>query len=114
MGCGRQSLQHCAYGGWQRAQVFELGSITRKLRLVGQLLMDQQIGDFLEITALRDLQNIVATIVQIVAGAPYSAERGVACCYSRERNGFFGLGRKRQIHFLSLSSRASPNSASSL
>ena len=43
-----------------------------------QRAVHQEIGDLLELALLGDVEDVVAAIVQIVAGAPDSAQRGVA------------------------------------
>jgi hypothetical protein len=53
--------------------------------------MDQQMGDFLELCVLGDVQDVVAAIMQVVAGAPDGAKRGVAGGDARQRDGLLRL-----------------------
>ena len=43
-----------------------------------QLAVHQQVGDLLELALLCDVEDVVAAVVQVVAGAPDGAQRGVA------------------------------------
>jgi hypothetical protein len=51
--------------------------------------------DFLELTAVGDLENIVPSVVQIVAGSPDRAQRRVARDDAGKRNGFLRLQNGR-------------------
>ena len=114
MRCGRQNLEHCAHCRRQAAQGGELRLVGRKLRAVGELAVDKKIRDFLEFAGRRDLQNVVAAIVQVVARAAHAGERGIARRHSGERHGFLGRGRLRRCLLLVFSQVPSPKSSSSL
>src|SRR5208282_3093808 len=43
-----------------------------------QRAMHEQVGDLLELALLGDVEDVVAAIVQVVAGTPDGAQRGVA------------------------------------
>ena len=66
--------------------------VRAQLARIGQFLVDQQIGDFLELARHGELGNIVAAIMQIIAGAPDAAQRRVARDNASERDGFLLLG----------------------
>ena len=55
--------------------------------------MNQQISDLLELAGLRDVENVVAAIVQIVAGTPDGAQRGVARDDAGQRDGLLARWR---------------------
>jgi hypothetical protein len=58
--------------------------------------MHEQVGDFLELAAVGDLQNVIAPIVQIVAGAADRAQGCIARKDARERDGFLGFEAGRR------------------
>jgi len=51
-------------------QFMQLHLIAAEFGPIRQLAMDQQIGDFLELAAVGDVENVVAAVVQIVAVRP--------------------------------------------
>ena len=55
------------------------------------MTVDEKIGNLLELAGLRHVENIIATIVQIVARAPDGAQGGVAGDHAGQRDGFFWL-----------------------
>src|SRR5438067_1561423 len=69
-----------------------------ELGAVGELLVDQEVRDLLELADVRDLQDVVAAIVQIVAGAPDRAQRGVTRRHARQRHGLLGPEGARLSH----------------
>ena len=54
--------------------------------------MDQQMRDFLEFAGLGDIEDVVAPVMQVVAGAADRAQRGVAGDDARQGDRFFGGG----------------------
>ena len=50
--------------------------------------MHQQISDLLELTGVGDVEDVVAAIVQIVAGSPDGAQRGVPCGNAGQADAF--------------------------
>jgi len=48
-------------------------------------------GDFLEFAGLGDVEDVVTTVVQVVAAATDGAQRGAAGGYAGQGDGFFGL-----------------------
>ena len=75
----------------QAAQALQLRLVGRELRAIRQLAVDEQVRDLLELALVRDLEDVVAAIVQIVAGAAHRAQRGVAGDDAGQRDGFLGL-----------------------
>jgi 2-methylcitrate synthase len=67
----------------------------------------EEVGDLLELRGVGDIEDVVAAIVQVVAGATDGAERGVAGGHAGERDGLLrfrrrgmgrrGLGRLRHV-----------------
>jgi hypothetical protein len=74
----RQLLEDGRDRGRQHAQAFQLGFVSRELRLVRQFLVHQQMRYFLELALRGDIQNIVAAIVQVVAGSADRTQRRIA------------------------------------
>ncbi len=56
-------------------------------RRVGQLFVDEQVGDFLELAVLRDVEDVVAAVLQVVAGAADRADRRIAGDDAGQRDG---------------------------
>src|SRR5712671_7002284 len=48
--------------------------------------------DLLEFASTRDIENVVAAVMQIIAAAADAAQRGIAGDDARERDGFLGRG----------------------
>ena len=58
----------------------------------GRCAVDQQVGDLLELALLGDVEDVVAAVMQVVAGAADGAQRGVAGPATPDRaTDFFGL-----------------------
>ncbi|MNU38646.1 hypothetical protein D3C71_273230 [compost metagenome] len=75
----------------QAAQAAQLFLVGLQFGLVGQLAMDQQVGDFLELAGVGDVQDVVAAVVQVVAAAADRAQRGVARDHAGQRDRLLGL-----------------------
>src|SRR5664279_1108479 len=54
--------------------------------------MDEQIGDLLEFANVRNVEDVVTAVMEIVAGAADRAQRGVAGCDAGQRDRLLGLG----------------------
>ena len=100
----RQRLEHVAHRVRQAAQRAQLRLVGGELRAVRQRAVDQQIGDLLELAALGDVEDVVAAVVQIVAGVADGAQRGVAGGDAGEGDALLGLWRVR----VSVSDMGSP------
>ena len=87
----RQLLQRGLQARRQAAQALELGLVGAELGAVGQLAVHQQVGDLLELTGARHVQDVVAAVVQVIAAAAYRAERGVAGGGAGQGNRLLGL-----------------------
>ena len=71
----RQLLQHVLQHGRQSAQGFQFRFVGVQFFPVGKVAVDQKMGDFLEFANIGDIENVIAAIVQIVAGTANRAER---------------------------------------
>ena len=71
-------------------------SIRLQFRGVREALVDQQMGDFLEGGAAREIGDVVAAVMKIVAGVADGADRGIAGGHAGKGDGFFGakVGRR--------------------
>jgi hypothetical protein len=78
MAGGRQLFQDGSYGGRQQAQCFQFGFVGRELLFVRQRLVHQQVRYFLKLALRGDIEDVVAAVVQIVAGSANRAQRGIA------------------------------------
>ena len=78
VGGGGQLLEHRLDRRRQAAQRRELGLVGRQFGRVGQLAVHQQVGDLLELAGVGEVEDVVAAVVQVVAGAADGAQRGVA------------------------------------
>jgi len=92
MGRRRQRLEDGAHCGRQPAHRSQPDLVLLQLHLVGETAVHQQVRDLLELARGSDLQNVIAAIVQIVAGAADGAQRGVASRHSGERDRLLGFG----------------------
>ena len=68
MGGGGQRFKHILNRHWNAAQRLEFFLVRNQFGRGRQLLMHQQVGDFLELTGVGDVQDVIAAIVQVVAG----------------------------------------------
>ena len=93
MGCGRQQLQRAPDDIRQAAQRLQPRLVGGKLDRRRQPAMDKQMGDLLEFAGLGDIEDIVAAIMQVVAGAADRAQRGVAGDDPGKGDGFLRLGQ---------------------
>ena len=66
---GRQRLEHGLHAHGKAAHGFQLRLVGGELGCVRQPLVHEQMGDLLELAALGDLEDVVAAIMQVVAGA---------------------------------------------
>jgi len=91
VGIRRHAFEDALHARRNAAQRLELALVGVELGGGGQLAVDEQVGDLLEFAALRDVQDVVPPIVQVVARAPHGAQRGVARRDAGERDGFLRL-----------------------
>src|SRR5580693_3062978 len=80
------SLGCVPYDERDAAQRLQLRLVACQLGARRQVLVDQEVGDLLELRGGGDLEDVVAAVVQVVAGAPDGAQRGVARGHSRKRD----------------------------
>jgi len=103
VGGSRNPLQDRLDVGGQSAQSLQLALVRRQLGLGRQFAVDQQVGDFLEIASLRDVQDVVTAVMKVIAGAAHGTEGGIAGGHAGQGNGFLGFGRCRCFaHLFSL------------
>ena len=86
------ALQRLAHRRRDAAQRPEPGLVLAELGQSRQLAMHQEMGDLLELATVRDVEDVVAAVVQIVAGAAHGAQGGVAGHDPGQGDGLFGLG----------------------
>ncbi len=85
---GRQLFEYRGDGGGQHTQPLELLLVGGELILVRQFLVHQQVRDFLELALRGDIENVVAAIMQVVAGSADGAQRGIAGRDAGQGHGF--------------------------
>ena len=93
MRVGRHQFQRFLHDRRQPAQALELGLVGLELRRGGQRAVDQQMRHFLERRFGREIVDVVAAVVQIVAAAADRAQRGVAGGSAAQGDGFLRLGK---------------------
>ncbi len=84
----RELLEHGGHRCGQRTQPLQFRFIGCKLRRIRQSFVHQQVGDFLEFALRGDVENIVAAIVQVIAGPADRAQGGVAGHDAGQSDGF--------------------------
>ena len=89
MGMCRQAFQNFDHTDRQTAHRFEFGFISSQLEFIGQMAVNQQVGDFFKLAFLCQIQNVVTAIAQIVAGTANGTQFGITGRNARKRNGFF-------------------------
>ena len=72
----------------QAAQRFELGLVAGEFGDVRELAVDQEVRHFLELRLVGEIEDVVAAVVQVVAGAADRAKRGVAGGDAGQGDGF--------------------------
>ncbi len=75
---GGQRLERGEHRRGQPAQPLQLRLVSPQLGLARQLAVHQQVGHFLEFALVREVEDVVAAVVEIVAAAADCAERRVA------------------------------------
>jgi hypothetical protein len=75
----------------EAAQRFQLGLVAFQFGGGRQFAVHQQVGDFLELAGVGHVQNVVAAVVQVIAGFADGAQRGVTGGDARQGDGFFRL-----------------------
>jgi hypothetical protein len=97
MGGGRQELERCAQAGRQTAQGLKPTPVAGEFMAVRQMAVDQQMGDFFELAARRDVHDVIAAIVQIIAGLTDRAQRGIGRHDAGERYGLLRLHGRGEV-----------------
>ena len=80
MGCdaGGSASSVCFSDAGKAAQRAELQLVAGKFGARGKRTVDQKVGDLLELAGFGDVEDVVAAIVQVIAGASDGAQRRVA------------------------------------
>src|SRR5690606_32936334 len=84
-GCG-DHLQRRFDRRRQSAQGVQLRLVRRELSLCRQATVDQQMRDFLELAFVGNIEDVIATVMEVVATAADRAEGGIPRRYTGERN----------------------------
>ncbi len=91
MRIGGHRFEHALHRGRNPAQTFELALVAAELRNRRQLAVDQQESELFELAAGSYIENVKATIVQVVAGPTDRAQRRVARDDTGQCNRFLWL-----------------------
>ena len=94
---GGDLLQHGAQRGGQAAEPAELCPVGVEFDPIGQALVDEQVGDFLVGCLRGDFGDVVAAVMQVIAGVTDGADGGVAGDDAGECDGFLDLGRGNRV-----------------
>ena len=84
MGIGGNAFQHFQQRLGQGAQAAQLALVGVKLLLTGQLPLEQQIGDLLELGAVGQLLDVIAAIGKTGATLAYCADTGLPCALTAQ------------------------------
>src|SRR5258706_7708179 len=103
----RQLLERGFERAGEAAQALQALLIGREFGSIRQLFVDQQIRDLLELGRIRKIEDVVAAIVQVVAGAADGTKSSVAGGDAGEGDGFlwFRGARGQKAHRASFRSR---------
>src|SRR6185437_4457683 len=75
---GRKLLERGLHAGGQTAQTAEPQLVCVEFGARGQLSVEEKVRDLFEVTLRREVEDVVATIVEVVSRATDRAECGVA------------------------------------
>ena len=92
---GGDLLEHGAKRGREAAETDEFRAVGGEFGGAGQAFMDEQVGDLLEGGVGGDLGDVIAAIVEVVAGLADGANGGAARHDAGEGDGFLGLAGRR-------------------
>ena len=87
----RQDLEGLSDGRGQSAQRPQLMLISSQLRSARQLAMHDKVGYLLELAGLSKIEDVIAAIVQIVAGPAHGTYRSIAGSSPRKSHRFLGF-----------------------
>ena len=95
---------------------FNFTLVGGEFRAIRQLFVNQQMRDFFEFALGGDVEDVVAAVMQIIAGLADGAQRGIARRHSGQGHGFLGFERalRRFCSCLAHFSFPAANSSSSL
>ena len=87
----RQQFERLLHFSGQAAQAEQARLVGGQLRGVGQLAVDQQVGDFFKFAVRGQVGDVVAAIVQVVAAVADGADGGFAGGRAGEGYGLLGF-----------------------
>ena len=79
----RQPLQASFHIRWQAAQRFQFLLISLQLSSRRQFSVNQQMRDLFKLAALREIKNVISTVMQVITGATYRTKRCITCGNTR-------------------------------
>ncbi|MNI30060.1 hypothetical protein D3C73_838900 [compost metagenome] len=97
----RQFFQRSLHRSRNATQRLQLGLVRNQLGAGRQLAVHQQVGDFLELAGVGQVEDVVAAVMQVVATAADAAQRGVAGGGAGQGDGLLrleGRGCGRIVH----------------
>lgn len=97
---GGQLFQRSFHRRRHAAQRAQLGLVTTQFTTVGELAVHQQIRDLFEFAAGGQVQNVVTTVVQIVAAAPTVHSAVLPAAVPDRATDFFGLKPGMTVSFM--------------
>jgi hypothetical protein len=71
------------------AQAAEVLLVPGEFGERGEFAVEKKVGDFFKLAVRGEREDVIAAVVEVVAGAANGAESGVAGCDTGEGNGFF-------------------------
>ncbi len=98
MGRCWQAFQRSLDIGWQATQGLQLSLVALQLCNGRQFAMHQQMGNFFKLAGICHVQNIVATVMQVITGFAYSTQGSIASSDARQGDGFLGFERNCFSH----------------
>ncbi len=91
MGRRGNGFEHLLHALRQPAQPAQLGLVCDQLRWRRKVAMHQEVGDFLELGGLGELENVIPAIMQVVARPAHGAQCGVPGGHAGESDRLLGL-----------------------
>ena len=91
MRSGRYSLEDRSQPRAQAAKAHKPSLVGRKLSGIRELLVNEEESDLLEFASLSDVEDVVATVVQVVASPADRADCGIAGNDAGQGNGLLRL-----------------------
>src|SRR5690606_6520550 len=105
MSRGRQLFEDRLDDRGETAHARELELVDIQLRLSGELAVNQQVSDLLELAAIGDIEDVVAAILQVVTAAPDRTQCGIAGGDAGQSDGFLRFRSRRGLGHSTLRNR---------